>query len=57
MGPRLCAKARRRHAEATAKGAREMRRLPIADESRHIAHRDRRLLCQQLRRDRHAARQ
>jgi hypothetical protein len=55
--PRLLAKARRRHAEAPAKDAREVRRLAIADQPRHVAHRDRRLLGQQLRRDRHAPRQ
>jgi hypothetical protein len=54
--PRLLAKARRRHAEAPAKDAREVRRLAVADEPRHVAHRDRRLLGQQPRRDRHAPR-
>jgi len=55
--PRLLAKARRRHAEAPAKDAREVRRLAIADQPRHVAHRDRRLLGEQLRRHRHAPRQ
>jgi hypothetical protein len=54
--PRLLAKARRRHAEAPAKDAREVRRLAVANEPRHVAHRDRRLLGEQLRRDRHAPR-
>jgi hypothetical protein len=54
--PRLLAKARRRHAEAPAKYAREVRRLAIADQPRHVAHRDRRLLGKELRRDRHAPR-
>jgi hypothetical protein len=54
--PRLLAKARRRHAEAPAKDAREVRRLAVADQPRHVAHRDRRLLGQQLSRDRHAPR-
>jgi hypothetical protein len=55
--PRLLAKARRRHAEAPAKDAREVRRPAVADQPRHVAHRDRRLLGQELRRDRHAPRQ
>jgi hypothetical protein len=55
--PRLLAKARRRHAEAPAKDAREVRRRAVADQPRHVAHRDRRLLGQELRRDRHAPRQ
>jgi hypothetical protein len=52
--PRLLAKARRRHAEAHAKDPREVRRRAVAHQPRHVAHRDRRLLGQQLRRDRHA---
>jgi len=44
--PRLRAKARRGHAEAPAKDAREVRRLAIADQPRHVAHRDRRLFGQ-----------
>ncbi len=52
--PRLLAKARRRHAEAPAKDAREVRRLAVADQPRDVAHGDRRLLGQQLRGDRHA---
>jgi hypothetical protein len=55
--PRLLAKARRGHAEAPAKDAREVRRLAVAHQPRHVAHLDRRLLGQQLRRDRHAPRQ
>jgi hypothetical protein len=55
--PRLLAKARRRDAEAPAKDAREVRRLAVADQPRHVAHRDRRLLSEQLRGDRHAPRQ
>jgi len=55
--PRLLAKARRRHAEAPAKHAREVRRGAVADQPRHVAHRDRRLLGQELCRDRHAPRQ
>jgi hypothetical protein len=55
--PRLLAKARRRHAEAPAKDAREVRRLAVTDQPRHVTHRDRRLLGQELRRDRHAPRQ
>jgi hypothetical protein len=55
--PRLLAKARRRHAEAPAKDAREVRRLTVAHQPRHVAHLDRRLLGQQLRRDRHTPRQ
>jgi hypothetical protein len=54
--PRLRAKAHRRHAEAPAKDAREVRRLAVAHQPRHVAHRDRRLLGQELRRDRHAPR-
>ncbi|HEY2571204.1 MAG TPA: hypothetical protein VGI27_07015 [Solirubrobacteraceae bacterium] len=53
---RLLAKARRGHAEAPAKDARKVRRLAVADEPRHVAHRDRRLLGQEPRRDRHASR-
>ena len=52
----LLAKARRRLPVALAKDAREVRRVPIADEPRDIAHRDRRLLGEQLRRSRHASR-
>jgi len=51
--PRLRAKAGRRHAVAPAEGACEVRGLAVADEPRHLAHRDRRLLGQQLRGDRH----
>jgi hypothetical protein len=54
--PRLRAKACRRHAVAPAKRPREVRRLAVAHEPRHVAHRDRRLLREQLRRDRHAPR-
>jgi hypothetical protein len=57
MRPRLLAKARRRHAEAHAKDAREVRRRAVAHQPRHVAHGDRRLLGQELRRDRHAPRQ
>jgi hypothetical protein len=52
--PRLRAKARRRHAVAAAEQPREVRRLAVADESRHVAHGNRRLLGQELRRHRHA---
>ncbi|HST33139.1 MAG TPA: hypothetical protein VLJ80_06420 [Solirubrobacteraceae bacterium] len=57
MRPRLLAKARRRRAEAPAKDAREVWRLAVANQPRHVAHLDRRLLGQELRRDRHAPRQ
>jgi hypothetical protein len=57
MRPRLLAKARRRHPEAPAEDAREVRRLAVAHQPRHVAHLDRRLLGQELRRDRHAPRQ
>jgi hypothetical protein len=53
----LLAKARRRHAVALAKDAREVRCLAIADETRDVAHRDRRLLDQQLRSDRQPPRE
>jgi hypothetical protein len=43
------AKARRRHAVAAPERTREMRRLPVADEPRDVAHGKRRLLRQQLR--------
>jgi hypothetical protein len=46
---RLLAKARWRQPVALTKGAREIRRLAIADKPRYVAHRDRRLLDQQLR--------
>jgi hypothetical protein len=49
MRARLLAKARRRQAEALAEHAREIRCLAVADEARDIAHRDRRLLGQELR--------
>jgi hypothetical protein len=52
----LLAKARRWQAVAFAKDAREVRRVAVADESRDIAHRDRRLLGEQLCRSRHAPR-
>jgi hypothetical protein len=47
---RLLTKARRRQAKAFAKDAREVRRVAVADEPRDVAHRDRRLLGEQLRR-------
>jgi hypothetical protein len=50
MRARLLAKARRRQAVALAKDAREVRRVAVADEPRDVAHRDRRLLREQLRR-------
>jgi hypothetical protein len=50
------AKAGRRQAVALAKDAREVRRVAIADQPRDVAHRDRRLLGEQLRRGRHAPR-
>jgi hypothetical protein len=52
----LLAKARRRQAVALAKDAREVRRVAVADEPRDVAHRDRRLLGEQLRRGRHSPR-
>jgi hypothetical protein len=52
----LLAKARRRLPVALAKDAREVRRVAVADEPRDVAHRDRRLLGEQLRRGRHAPR-
>jgi hypothetical protein len=54
--PRPLAVARGWHAEALPKRAREVRRLSIADQPRNVAHRDRGLIGQQLRRDRHASR-
>jgi hypothetical protein len=48
---RLLAEARGRHAEAPPEGAGEVRRLPVADDPRDVAHGDRGLLCKQLRRD------
>jgi hypothetical protein len=57
MGARLLAKARRGQAVALAEDAREVRRLAIADEARDVAHRDRRLLGQQLRGDRQTPRE
>ena len=54
--PRLCAKARGRYAKASTKGAGEVRRLPIAHEPRDVAHSDRGLFRQELRRDGHAPR-
>jgi hypothetical protein len=54
--PRLLAKARRRNTEAPAEDAREVRRRAVAHQPRHVAHGDRRLLGQELRRDRHAPR-
>jgi hypothetical protein len=56
MRPRLLAKARRRQTVVLAKDAREVRRMTVADEPCDIAHRDRRLLREQLRRSRHAPR-
>jgi hypothetical protein len=50
MRARLLTKARRRHTVALAKDAREVRRVAVADEPCDIAHRDRRLLGEQLRR-------
>jgi len=55
--PRLRAKARRGHPEAPAKRPREARRLAVAHEPRHVAHRDRGLLGEQLRRHRHPPRE
>jgi hypothetical protein len=52
----LRAKARRRHAVAPAEHAREVRRLAVAHQPRHVAHGDRRLLGQQLRGHPHAPR-
>jgi hypothetical protein len=57
MGARPLAKARRREAVAATKGAREVRRLAVADELRDVVHGDRRLLGQQLRRGGHAPRE
>jgi hypothetical protein len=56
MRARLLAKACRRQAVALAKDAREVRCLAVADEPRDVAHRDRRLLREQLRRGRHPPR-
>jgi hypothetical protein len=53
---RPLAEARRRQAIALAKDAREVRRLAVADEPRDIAHGNRRLLGEQLRRSGHAPR-
>src|ERR1700736_2136491 len=44
-----------RAAEAAAEGAREVRRLAVADQPRHVGHGDRRLLDQQRRRGAHAS--
>jgi hypothetical protein len=46
---RQLAKARRRDAVASPEHPREVRRLPVADEPRDVAHGDRRLLGQELR--------
>ena len=54
---RRLAKARRREPVAAAKRAREMRPLAVADQPRHVVHRDRALLHQQLRADRHPPRE
>jgi hypothetical protein len=43
-----------RAAEAAAEGAREVRRLAVADQPRHVCHGDRRLLDQQRRGGAHA---
>ncbi|HEX3910329.1 MAG TPA: hypothetical protein VHW67_06465 [Solirubrobacteraceae bacterium] len=57
MHARLLAIARGRHAEAPPKRPREVRRLAIADQPRDVAHRDRGLIGEQLRRDRHPPRE
>jgi hypothetical protein len=54
---RLLAEARRWHSVALAKGAREVRRMAIADEPRDVAHGDRRLLGQELCSDRQPPRE
>jgi hypothetical protein len=48
MRSRALAKARGRESVAAAKGAREVRRVAIADELRYVAHAERRLLGEQL---------
>jgi hypothetical protein len=50
MRAHLLAKARRRLTVALAKDAREVRRVAVADEPRDVAHRNCRLLREQLRR-------
>jgi hypothetical protein len=57
MRPRPLAIARGRHPEAPPERAREVRRLAVANQARHVAHRDRGLIREQLRRDRHAPRE
>src|SRR3989442_1275757 len=49
--------ASRREAVAAAERAREVRGLAVADQARHVSDRDRRLLDQERRRSRHAARE
>jgi hypothetical protein len=57
VGPGALAKARRREPVATAKRAREVRRVAVADELGDVAHGDRRLLGQQLGGRGHASRE
>jgi hypothetical protein len=56
-GQRELAKARRREPVAAAKGAREVRCVAVADQPRDVAHGERRLLAEQLRRGVHAPRE
>jgi hypothetical protein len=56
MRQRRRAEARRPRAVAAPERAREVRRLAIADQPRDVAHGDRRLVAQQLRRRGHAPR-
>src|SRR5437899_9154751 len=54
---RSLAEAGRRQAVAAAEGAREVRRLPVAHQARHVRDGDRRLLDQKRRRGRHPPRE
>ncbi len=57
MRPGLLAIARGGYAEAPSERPREGRRLAVANQPRHVAYRDRGLIREQLRRDRHAPRE